>query len=93
MPSEPATPLFKVYNSTHSFLNQKVHFQITTLEDSAFIWVGVDENEVLGNLAVAMPPTTLRNDNIKPSATTILTKGLDEISKQFGQKLGRIITP
>ncbi|CAG8480584.1 10619_t:CDS:2 [Diversispora eburnea] len=89
MPSEPTTPLFKVYNSTQSFINQNVLFQITTFENSAFIWVGVAENEVLGNLAVAMPPISSRNNNniIKASATTILAKDITETSKQFGQKL------
>ncbi|CAG8448766.1 2421_t:CDS:2, partial [Acaulospora colombiana] len=84
MPSEPSTPAFKVYTCTHLFLNQPIHFQITTFEESAFVWVGAEGNEVLGNLAVAMPPPVSKNMS---SATTIMTKNIDESSKNLGCRL------
>ncbi|CAG8460504.1 14105_t:CDS:2 [Acaulospora morrowiae] len=90
MPSEPSTPTFKVYTSTHPFLSQPIHFQITTFDESAFIWIGAEGNEVLGNLAVAMPPPRISNSNggvNLPSATTIMTKDIDESSKQLGYRL------
>ncbi|CAG8820488.1 17524_t:CDS:2, partial [Gigaspora margarita] len=60
---------------------------VTTFEESAFIWAGVDGNEVLGNLAVAMPPPTFNGNTLSTSSTTILTKEIEETSKQLGQKL------
>ncbi|CAG8673386.1 2237_t:CDS:1, partial [Cetraspora pellucida] len=87
MPSELSTPRFKVYSSTHLFLSQPLHFQVTSFEESAFIWVGVDGNEVLGNLAVAMP-LPLNGSTLSTSSTTLLTKEIEETSKQLGQKLG-----
>ncbi|KAF0520507.1 Proteasome assembly chaperone 4 [Gigaspora margarita] len=87
MPSEPSAPRFKVYSSSHLFQTQLLHLQVTTFEESAFIWAGVDGNEVLGNLAVAMPPPTFNGNTLSTSSTTILTKEIEETSKQLGQKL------
>ncbi|CAG8644591.1 535_t:CDS:1, partial [Racocetra fulgida] len=81
------TPRFKVYNSTHQIQSQPLHFQVTTFEESAFIWAGADENEVLGSLAVAMPPPTLNGSTLSTSSTTLLTNEIEETSKQLGQKL------
>ncbi|RIA94480.1 hypothetical protein C1645_817974 [Glomus cerebriforme] len=87
MLSEVTTPRFQVYTYSHLFLSQQIHFQLTILQDSMFIWIGSEGNEILGNLAIAMP-SPLRNNSSTPSTgTTVLTNDVDEASKQLGQRL------
>ncbi|KAG9290303.1 hypothetical protein G9A89_007034 [Geosiphon pyriformis] len=87
MQSEPATPRIKVFTETHLHFSIPIYFQITVLKESAFVWVSNHGNEVLQNLAVAMPP--LPFGGITTSATTILSKEVEETSKQLSQKLAR----
>uniref|UniRef100_A0A1D1Y1Z8 Proteasome assembly chaperone 4 n=1 Tax=Anthurium amnicola TaxID=1678845 RepID=A0A1D1Y1Z8_9ARAE len=87
MLTEAATPRFEVHTYSHLFLSQQIHFQLTILQDSVFIWVGSEGNEILGNLAIAMP-SPLRNNSPTPSSgTTVLANDVDETSKQLGQRL------
>ncbi|CAG8540402.1 6266_t:CDS:2 [Ambispora gerdemannii] len=89
--SIPATPQIKVYNQSHSYLTTPIHFQLIVLTDSAFAWVASHGNEVLQNLAVAMPPVSYggKDSSLPPAATTLLTRDIDEFSRQLGQKLAR----
>ncbi|CAG8721747.1 4109_t:CDS:2 [Funneliformis caledonium] len=84
MLSEVATPQFQIHTYSHLFQSQQIHFQLTILKDSVFIWVGTEGNEILGDLAIIMPPL-LRNKG--STGTTVLKNDVEEISKQFGQKL------
>ncbi len=90
MLSEVTIPRFQVHNYTHLFLSQKIHFQLTILQDSVFIWVGAEGNEILGNLAIAMPTSLRNHSTISATGTTVLTSDVDETSKQLGQRLGNI---
>lgn len=90
MLSEATTPRFQVHTYSHLFLSQQIHFQLTILQDSVFIWIGSEGNEMLGNLAIAMP-SPLRNNSSSTSSssgTTVLSNDVDETSKQLGQRLG-----
>ncbi|CAG8602744.1 11279_t:CDS:2 [Ambispora leptoticha] len=89
--SIPTTPQIKVYGQTHLYLTTPIYFQLVVLKDSAFAWVASHGNEVLQNLAVAMPPVSYggRDSSLVPPATTLLTRNVNELSKQLGQKLAR----
>ena len=88
MLSEVTNPRFQVHTYSHLFLSQQIHFQFTIFQDSVFVWVGSEGSEILGNLAIAMN-SPLRNSSMS-SGTTVLTNGVDETSKQLGQRLGNI---
>ncbi|CAI2161781.1 7393_t:CDS:2 [Funneliformis geosporum] len=79
-----AAPQIQIHTYSHLFHSQQIHFQLTILKDSVFIWVGSEGNEILGDLAIIMPPL-LRNKG--STGTTILKSDVEELSKQFGQKL------
>src|SRR2546423_9258317 len=87
MTSEPAATRLRVHTQTCLYLDTPIYLHLTVLQDSAFVWVGNKGNEVLHNLAVVMPSPY---GGLVP-ATTVLSKEVDEISKQLGQKLGRNI--
>ncbi|RGB37877.1 hypothetical protein C1646_756407 [Rhizophagus diaphanus] len=88
MLSEATTPRFQVHTFSHLFLSQQIHFQLTILQDSVFIWIGSEGNEILGNLAIAMPSPLRNNSSTSSSSgTTVLSNDVDETSKQLGQRL------
>ncbi|GBB93473.1 hypothetical protein RclHR1_02180015 [Rhizophagus clarus] len=87
MLSEVTTPRFQVHTYSHLFLSQQIYFQLTILQDSVFIWIGSEGNEILGNLAIAMPSLLRNNGTSSSSGTTVLANDVDETSKQLGQKL------
>ena len=48
-------PEFKIYQETHMFMTEPIHFQVTVMRQSVFIWVGKEDGK-LGDLSMAVPP-------------------------------------
>ncbi|KAF9573527.1 hypothetical protein EC968_008396 [Mortierella alpina] len=47
-PGEPAMPRFKIHQETFEFMNQQpVYVQVTTLDDSAWIWISAGANPLM----------------------------------------------
>jgi hypothetical protein len=48
-------PEFMIHQATHLFMTEPIHFQVTVMNKSAFIWVGQSSGK-LGDLSMAVPP-------------------------------------
>lgn len=48
-------PNFLIHQATHLFLTEPIHFQVTQMNNSAFIWIGKSEGK-LGDMSAAVPP-------------------------------------
>lgn len=53
--SSATEPKFLIHQATHLFLADPIHFQVTQMNKSAFIWIGKAEGK-LGDMSVAVPP-------------------------------------
>ncbi|CAO3694164.1 unnamed protein product [Rhizopus stolonifer] len=65
------------------FMTEPIHFQVTTMNNSAFIWVG-HSNGKLGDLSMAVPPFSSHST---ASSTALLGKSVSEQSKNLARKL------
>ncbi|KAI9249034.1 hypothetical protein BY458DRAFT_525878 [Sporodiniella umbellata] len=74
---------FSVHQETHLYLTEPVYFQITTLKDSAFIWVGHGDGK-LGDLSMAVPPFASHST---ASSTTLLGKNVADQSRGLASRL------
>ncbi|EIE79900.1 hypothetical protein RO3G_04605 [Rhizopus delemar RA 99-880] len=72
-------PEFKIHQATHLFMTEPIHFQVTVMNKSAFIWVGQSSGK-LGDLSMAVPPLATHNT---ASATILLGKNVSEQSKNL----------
>jgi hypothetical protein len=48
-------PSFLIHQATHLFLTDPIHFQLTQMNKSVFIWIGKADGK-LGDLSAAVPP-------------------------------------
>eukprot|EP00128_Syssomonas_multiformis_P006189 Colp12_sorted_trinity150504_noHs@15791 len=66
---------------TEQFMDQFMHFQVLALDQSYFVWVGLEAK--MGNLTVAMPPKY----SSMPSASQLMGSPLDEASINLARRL------
>ncbi|CEJ02621.1 hypothetical protein G6F70_003883 [Rhizopus microsporus] len=78
-------PEFKIYQETHMFMTEPIHFQVTVMRQSVFIWVGKEDGK-LGDLSMAVPPFA---SHTVASSTSLLGKSVSEESKNLARKLAK----
>ena len=78
----PSTPSLKVHSFSDTCLNHKLYFQVTSLKDSFFLWVGTND-PVFANLSCAIHS---RFDPL-PSSTCLFGANDDVRANGLAQKL------
>ena len=48
-------PTFLIHQATHMFLTDPIHFQVTQMNNSLFVWIGKSDGK-LGDMSIAVPP-------------------------------------
>jgi len=79
----PSTPTLKIHSFSESILGQQVFFRVLSLKGGFFIWVGTDDQAVLGNLSCAIKSSF---DSF-PSSTSLFGSDDDNQNSSLARKL------
>ncbi|CAO3699576.1 unnamed protein product [Rhizopus microsporus] len=77
-------PEFKIYQETHMFMTEPIHFQVTVM--TIGVYLGWKRDGKLGDLSMAVPPFA---SHTVASSTSLLGKSVSEESKNLARKLAK----